>query len=103
MGPLLGLSSDESVSDRTEKTFPMDESLSSDADSLSPKSVEEKTKKGKKKEKKSKAEGKTKDKKEKKGKKSKSEKAEKDVKDKKKKEIEIDGHCRRCLREEGKE
>merc|ERR1711897_60654 len=74
-GPYGG-SSDGSVSDRTEKTFPMDESFSSDADSLTPKSVEGKaTKKGKKKkEKKSKAEGKTKDKKEKKGKKSKSEK-----------------------------
>merc|ERR1711933_529961 len=57
-GPYGG-SSDGSVSDRTEKTFPMDESFSSDADSLTPKSVEGKaTKKGKKKkEKKSKAEG----------------------------------------------
>merc|ERR1712003_102256 len=73
-GPLHGFSSDDSVSDRTEKTFPMDESISSDMDSLSPKPVEQKeTKKGKKKkEKKSKAEGKTKDKKEKKGKKGKS-------------------------------
>merc|ERR1712157_576777 len=67
-GPLHGFSSDDSVSertDRTEKTFPMDESFSSDMDSLSPKSVETKDSKKskKKKEKKSKAEGKTKDKK----------------------------------------
>merc|ERR1712157_197656 len=75
-GPLHGFSSDDSVSDRTEKTFPMDESISSDMDSLPPKPVEQpkETKKGKKKkgEKKSKSEGKSKDKKEKKEKKTKS-------------------------------
>merc|ERR1712176_365819 len=98
------------VSDRTEKTFPMDESISSDMDSLSPKPVEQKeTKKGKKKkEKKSKAEGKTKDKKEKKGKKGKSvkfseEKPEKDAADKKTKKKSKKGKSEKNLVEkEGK-